>query len=124
MSTETTSKSGSFFGAHPSSSSKAPIIGIPLKTGSAKDGCENAPFYLRACSKRYTWSASAPANGVISDSLIYPFNCKDLGDIPGLDDNHSSSVQQIENFIDAVPYGEVPIAVSYTHLTLPTTPYV
>lgn len=105
----------SFFRAFSSGNSRISIIGVPLKTGTAKTGCENAPYYLRACSKRYTWSASNPFIGIISNSRLYSFCIKDLGDIPGLGNDHISNVQLVERFIDSFPKDEVPVLIGGNH---------
>ena len=115
MTTGKNTKSNSFFGASSSSNSRISIIGVPLQTGSAKSGSENAPYFLRSCSKRYTWSASNPFIGVISDSSSRPFCIKDVGDIPRLNDNHSSNIELIERFIDSLPEDEIPLLIGGNH---------
>ena len=115
MSAEKETKIGGFFCAPSSNDSQIPFIGVPLITGTAKKDSLNAPYYLRACSKRYTWSASNPYVGFISNSHSSPFCIKDLGDIPDLCDDHLLNDILIENFIDCLPNNEVPIVVGGNH---------
>lgn len=95
------------------------IVGAGHSAGSAHEGAENGPYFLRALSKAHTWSAERPcvldvrSGSEVLDGLV------DLGDLDlhGLD--AAGVIEAVRATVLALPPGVSPCVVGGDHtLTL------
>ncbi|MFY1597075.1 arginase family protein [Micromonospora sp. WMMD737] len=98
----------------------AAVIGGGHSLGTAHEGTENGPFFIRTLSKAYTWSAETPtvldlrAGAPLLDGVV------DLGDITFDGMSLTEALNAIENVVKALPPNVAPCLIGGDHsVTLP-----
>lgn len=92
----------------------AAVLGAGHSVGTAHDGAENGPFFLRTVSKEYTWAAARPRLIDLRHGGSPLAGIVDLGDVPPAS-NVPGSLDAIESVIRRLPPGTAPCLIGGDH---------
>jgi arginase family enzyme len=94
---------------------KGVILGAGHSLGTAYDGTENGPFFLRTLSKAYTWSAAVPTVIHLDQRCAFLRNMVDIGDIAFDGATLPEALFLIKSTINLLPPQVVPCVIGGDH---------
>lgn len=98
----------------------AAVLGAGSSLGSAHDGSENGPFFLRTLSKAHTWAAADPGVFTLRHGRNALDGIADLGDLDFTGMDLPQALDTIADAVRALPRDVVPCVLGGDHsITLP-----
>lgn len=102
------------------SGTAAAVLGAGSSLGSAHDGSENGPFFLRILSKVHTWAADDPGVFTLRHGRNALRGIADLGDLDFTGMQLSQALDTIADAVRALPTDVAPCVIGGDHsITLP-----
>ncbi|MFJ3206062.1 arginase family protein [Streptomyces sp. NPDC086989] len=98
----------------------AAVVGSGYSLGSAHEGAENGPFFLRTLSRAHTWGAERPGIVQLRNGRVPLEHAVDIGDVLFDGMALGDAQEALAQVIAALPAGTVPAVIGGDHtVTLP-----